>query len=117
MEKEAKIIIPFHPKVSQEQINEAKKHCQTFRTILKAEGRSIEVVEVTWSLNNGLLGSLPPYGILVTRNNQPQTTTSLSDNSELIRGKIVIFDNYNCDFCDKRFDTCQKDFKRESCDK
>ena len=93
MEKEAKIIIPFHPKVSQEQINEAKKHCQTFRTILKAEGRSIEVVEVTWSLNNGLFGSLPPYGILVTRNNQPQTTTSLSDNSELIRGKIVILEN------------------------
>ena len=94
MEKEAKIIIPFHPKVSQEQINEAKKHCQTFRTILKAEGRSIEAVEVTWSLNNGLLGSLPPHGILVTRNNQPQsTTTSFSDNSELIRGKIVILEN------------------------
>ena len=96
MEKEAKIIIPFHPKVSQEQIKEAKKHCQAFKTILKAEGRSIEAVEVTWSLNDGgLLGSLPPYGILVTRNNQPRA--SLPDqHSELLRGKKCNFGAIHC---------------------
>ena len=76
MEKEAKIIIPFHPKVSQEQIKEAKKRCQAFRTISEAEGRSIEALEVTWSLNS-LSGSQPPYGILVTWKNQPRTSQSV----------------------------------------
>ena len=87
MEKEAKIIIPFHPKVSQEQIKEAKKHCQAFRTISEAEGRSIEALEVTWSLN-GLT-----YGILVTWKNQPRTSQSVK-----ISQKSAIFGSWTVCF-------------------